>query len=89
MIGWLAGSSPDGCESLQDAEAEPVRPVPQCAGNEENTMDRTSHLQALEVKHAGLEEQLRQELRRPAPNDAAINQLKRQKLRIKEQITQA
>lgn len=52
-------------------------------------MDRTSHTQALESKHASLDERLRQELSRPAPDDAAITQLKREKLRIKEQIAQA
>lgn len=52
-------------------------------------MDRTSHTQALEVKHASLDERLRQERSRPAPDDATIKQLKREKLRIKEQIVQA
>ena len=49
-------------------------------------MDKTSHTQALTMKHADLEEQLRQERSRPAPDDVTIAQLKRQKLRIKEQI---
>lgn len=49
-------------------------------------MDKTSHVQALTMKHANLEEQLRQEQSRPAPDDATIKSLKQQKLRIKEQI---
>lgn len=52
----------------------------------ENAMDKTSHVQALTMKHANLEEQLRQEQSRPAPDDATIKSLKQQKLRIKEQI---
>lgn len=45
------------------------------------------HITALENKHAGLEAQLRDELSRPAPNAAAINMLKKQKLRIKEELS--
>ncbi len=47
----------------------------------------SSHINALQMKHAGLEKQIRQEMARPAPDDATIRQLKRQKLRIKEEIT--
>ena len=49
-------------------------------------MDKTSHTQALATKHASLEEQLRQERSRPAPDDETIKAIKQQKLRIKEQI---
>lgn len=52
-------------------------------------MDRTSHMQALVSKHAGLDERLRRERSRPAPDDAAIAQLKRQKLKLKEQMARA
>lgn len=45
-----------------------------------------SHVIALEAKHAGLEEQLSDEYRRPIPNSAVINRIKREKLRLKEQI---
>ena len=51
-------------------------------------MDKTSHTQALTMKHASLEEQLRQERSRPAPDDAMIKGIKQQKLRIKEQLGQ-
>lgn len=46
----------------------------------------SSHVQALQSKHAGLEALLRQELNRPAPDPAMIQKLKKQKLRIKEEI---
>ena len=51
-------------------------------------MDNQPHLQALATKHADLDEQLRLERSRPAPDDATITLLKRRKLLIKEQIAQ-
>jgi hypothetical protein len=48
-------------------------------------MDNT-HIAALQAKHAGLEAQLRDELNRPAPDDAILQTLKKQKLRIKETL---
>jgi len=47
----------------------------------------SSHVNALEHKHAGLEAQLREEMARPAPDTATIQALKKQKLRLKEEIT--
>ncbi|MEY4239661.1 MAG: hypothetical protein RL339_2262 [Pseudomonadota bacterium] len=46
----------------------------------------TSHVSALQTKHAGLERQIRDELNRPLPDLATIQQLKRRKLRIKEEL---
>lgn len=46
----------------------------------------SSHVNALQMKHAGLEKRIRAEMARPAPDDATIRELKRQKLRIKEAI---
>ncbi|TCD04112.1 DUF465 domain-containing protein [Erythrobacteraceae bacterium CFH 75059] len=51
-------------------------------------MHRSSHMQTLETRHAGLEERLRQEQSRPFPDAVTIKQLKQQKLRIKEQLAQ-
>jgi hypothetical protein len=48
----------------------------------------TSHVAALQAKHEGLEARLREELNRPAPDDAILQSLKKQKLRIKEEIAQ-
>lgn len=45
-----------------------------------------SHLSALELKHAGVERQLHEEMSRPLPDDAVIQSLKKKKLRIKEEI---
>jgi len=45
-----------------------------------------SHVNALQSKHAGLEARLRDELARPAPDTAMIQQLKKHKLRLKEEI---
>jgi hypothetical protein len=45
-----------------------------------------SHLHALQTKHAGLEARLRDEMARPVPDTATIQSLKKQKLRLKEEI---
>jgi hypothetical protein len=47
-----------------------------------------SHISALESKHAGLERRIAEELARPARNDTLITELKRRKLRIKEELAQ-
>lgn len=44
------------------------------------------HLTALQAKHADLDERLSAEVRRPAPDDALVTQLKKQKLRLKEEM---
>jgi len=49
----------------------------------------SSHVQALQSKHAGLEARLRDEMNRPAPDNATIQQLKKRKLRIKEALAEA
>lgn len=46
----------------------------------------TSHVSALQLKHAGLERKIEEELGRPLPDHAVIQTLKKQKLRIKEEI---
>ena len=47
----------------------------------------SSHINALQAKHADLEARLHHELARPAPDTATIQALKKQKLRLKEEIT--
>lgn len=47
----------------------------------------SSHVDALQTKHAGLEARLRDEMARPAPDAAAVQSIKRQKLKLKEEIT--
>jgi hypothetical protein len=49
----------------------------------------SSHVNALQTKHAGLEAALQQEMSRPAPDAATIQELKKRKLRLKEEIAQA
>lgn len=48
----------------------------------------SSHADALENKHAGLEARLRDELSRPVPDAATIQDIKKQKLRLKEELAQ-
>ena len=46
----------------------------------------SSHVSALEAKHANIEAKLREEMNRPAPDDSTIQQLKKRKLLIKEEL---
>ena len=46
----------------------------------------SSHVTALQAKHEGLERRLRDELGRPSPDSSMIQALKKQKLRLKEEI---
>jgi hypothetical protein len=48
----------------------------------------TSHVSSLQLKHAGLERQIQEEMSRPLPDNAVIQTLKKQKLRIKEALEQ-
>ena len=43
-------------------------------------------LRALEEKHSTLEQRIASEDARPRPNDEALGRLKREKLRLKEEI---
>lgn len=45
-----------------------------------------SHVSALQLKHAGIERQIAEELNRPMPDLATIQTLKKRKLRIKEEL---
>jgi hypothetical protein len=53
--------------------------------DQENAMDN-SHVAALQAKHQGLERRLHDELNRPAPDEAIVQTLKKQKLLLKEEI---
>lgn len=46
----------------------------------------TNHLAALSAKHAQLDESLHQEIQRPSPDSVRVTRLKREKLRIKEEM---
>ena len=46
----------------------------------------SSHVAALQAKHEGLEQRLHEELSRPAPDSSMIQTLKKQKLKIKEEL---
>ncbi|HUC09681.1 MAG TPA: YdcH family protein [Stellaceae bacterium] len=51
-------------------------------------MLQKDRIEALKERHAALERAIDEENRRPAPNDDVISDLKRQKLRIKDEIHQ-
>lgn len=46
----------------------------------------TSHVSALQSRHAGLDRQLQQEMSRPLPDIVIVQTLKKRKLRIKEEL---
>lgn len=50
-------------------------------------MSLTSHLQELRRRHQALADQVEQAQRSPSADDLAIADLKKQKLRLKEEIT--
>jgi len=47
----------------------------------------SSHISTLQLRHAGIERKIAEELTRPAPDQSMIQSLKKQKLRIKEELT--
>ncbi len=47
---------------------------------------QSSHVDALQTRHAGLEARLRKEMSRPAPDDTMIKELKLKKLKIKQEL---
>ncbi|MEO6041931.1 MAG: YdcH family protein [Croceibacterium sp.] len=47
----------------------------------------SSHAAALHARHEGLEQRLRAEMSRPAPDSWMIQTLKKQKLKIKEALS--
>lgn len=49
-------------------------------------MGLESHLQELADKHHKLDELIQDELHRPHPDDLMISELKKRKLRLKEEI---
>jgi hypothetical protein len=48
---------------------------------------QTAHFSALEAKHAVLDRQIAAETQRPLPDTATLAALKKQKLRLKEEMT--
>ncbi|MAO55479.1 MAG: hypothetical protein CMM61_07255 [Rhodospirillaceae bacterium] len=49
-------------------------------------MSLEERLEALKVRHSTLEDMIQQESSRPLPDDVEIHALKKQKLRIKDEI---
>ena len=53
----------------------------------EERMALTAHLQELSDKHRQLERRIEDEIARPGSDDMTIRRLKREKLKLKDQIT--
>ena len=45
-----------------------------------------AHIAALQTRHAGLDSRIAEEAQRPSPDSALIARLKKEKLRLKEEI---
>ena len=45
-----------------------------------------AHVSALEAKHAGLEARINEESQRPLPDMATLTRLKKEKLKVKEEM---
>ena len=61
---------------------------PKSTANEGVLPMQSSHVASLQTKHEGLERRIREEMCRPSPDEAIIQTLKKQKLRIKEVIAE-
>lgn len=53
---------------------------------EEIAFMQTAHFSALEAKHAGLDRKIAAESQRPLPDPVVLAALKKQKLRVKEEM---
>jgi hypothetical protein len=51
-------------------------------------MSTHDHIESLRSRHKSLEEAIDREISRPMPNMEVVSDLKRQKLRIKDEIVQ-
>ena len=51
-------------------------------------MTADDRIDSLRAKHAALEREIDEEVHRPLPDDLRLSELKREKLRIKDQIAQ-
>lgn len=49
-------------------------------------MSLQEHIRSLRARHAALDDEIVREAQRPAPNDAMIYDLKRQKLKVKDTL---
>ena len=46
----------------------------------------SSHVNALQTKHAGIDRLIQAEQSRPLPDEVTLHELKKQKLKLKEEI---
>ena len=56
-------------------------------GKKEPLRMETGHTSALTARHAGIEAQIADEIRRPAPDMTLVARLKKQKLKLKEALS--
>ena len=73
---WLYTDTRFAREASRSTVAQPMEERPMAS----------SHVNALQSKHAGIDAMLHDEMTRPAPDATKIQQLKKLKLRLKEEI---
>jgi hypothetical protein len=56
-------------------------------GKKESCQMHQAHVSALQAKHAGLEARIIEESQRPLPDMATLSRLKKEKLRVKEEMS--
>ena len=54
---------------------------------EESLNMHQAHVSALQAKHAGLEARIIEESQRPKPDTATLSRLKKEKLKVKEEMS--
>lgn len=71
--------------SLHDRGGPQAKPRDAQRKESEKFME-SSHANALQQKHEDLERQIQEEMNHPMPDETLLHQLKKQKLRIKEEL---
>lgn len=91
LLAWLEMPSsglPTTLESFfRDSATKGVMYYTVVTVKKEILMTTEAHLTALESKHHRLEDEISGELHRPSPDQTRLTSLKREKLRIKEEIS--
>jgi hypothetical protein len=68
-----------------DGASRAAQRAPNC--QEEHAMNNLAHLDTLIEKHLALQEAIDDEIHRPLPDTVRLSQLKREKLKLKEEIS--
>jgi hypothetical protein len=79
---WLRSGLDKPSEICFNSKSQSLAPP----GNNRETPMANAHLDSLNARHAKLDASVAAETRRPKPDEARLARLKREKLRLKEEI---